>query len=395
MLDVAVITGTRAEYGLLKPVMQGLRDSDVLHLRTIVTGAHLDRRFGETWREIADDGFEIDVRVPILGPGDSLSGAATALARAVSGVAEELSVSKPSALVALGDRYEAFAAVTAAYMLRVPVAHIAGGELTTGALDDGLRHAMTKLSHWHFAATGEYGRRIVQMGEEPARVHVVGALGVDAVRRTDVMSLSQLEASVGFRLGERYLVVTYHPETLDAEMGLGQVRALLRALAEMSDVHFLFTMPNADPGTDAVAAEIRAFVEADSSRSVAVPSLGQRRYLSAVSHALAVVGNSSSGIVEAPSLGVPTVNVGARQDGRTRAESVVDCVADAESIRAALRQALSAEFRVRARRAVSPFGDGHAAERIIAVVTRDLQAGVDLHKRFHDADDGSSTDAGR
>lgn len=382
MRTVAVVTGTRAEYGLLKCVMREIERHEGMQLHTIVTGAHLDPRYGETWREIVGDGFTIDARVPIL-DGDSFEAVAGSVGRAVQGIAAALAEAGPDACVVLGDRYEAFAAVTAGYLLRIPVAHIGGGEVTTGVLDDGLRHAMTKLSHWHFASTEEYRRRIVQLGEEPERVHDVGALGADSVRTTEYLTREELAVSLDVSLGDPFVVVTFHPVTLDEDGGAREVEELLAAL-QQADVYALFTMSNADPCTDAVAQRITEFVEERPERATVFASLGQGRYLSAVVHAAAVVGNSSSGIIEAPILGVPTVNIGERQDGRLRAASIIDCPGEAAAIASALARALSPEFREAARSVVSPYGDGHAAERIVAILADDLKRGVDLHKRFFD-----------
>ena len=382
MRTVSVVTGTRAEYGLLKSVMREIERREAMQLHTIVTGAHLDPRHGETWREIAGDGFAIDARVPIL-DGDSFEAVAGSVGRAVQGIASALAGAGPDACVVLGDRYEAFAAVTAAYLLRIPVAHIGGGELTEGALDDGLRHAMTKLSHWHFASAGEYRRRILQLGEEPERVHDVGALGADSVRTTDYLTREALAVSLEVTLGDPFVVVTFHPVTLDEDGGVREVEELLAAL-EQTGVYALFTMPNADPCTDAVASRIIEFVESRPDHAAAFASLGQQRYLSAVAHAAAVVGNSSSGIIEAPILGVPTVNIGERQDGRLRAASIIDCPGEAVAIAGALARALSPVFREAARLVVSPYGDGHAAERIVAILADHFEQGADLHKRFFD-----------
>lgn len=386
MRDVAVITGSRAEYGLLKPVMALMRDSSIVRLRTVVTGSHLEGRFGDTWREIVDDGFTIDARVPVLGDGDDLIDMARSISRSVEGVAAHLAACSTDAVVVLGDRSEIFGAVAAAYTMRVPVAHIAGGEVTMGALDDGYRHAMTKLSHWHFVATEDYGRRVAQMGEAEDRIHVVGALGVDAARSTPLLDHAALEESLGFALGNSYVLVTFHPETLEPDLGITQLEELLAALDGLVDLRVLFTMPNADSGTDTISARIRRFVRDHPDRAMAAASLGQQRYLSAMKHAVAVVGNSSSGIIEAPSMGTATVNIGGRQAGRVRADSVIDCAGERHAIRTAIESALSTPFRERVARAGSPYGDGHAAERIVAVLERDLAQPIDVHKRFRDAE---------
>lgn len=381
---ICLVSGSRAEYGLLRPLIQSLEADPRTETRLVVTGAHLATAFGHTVDEIEADGTSIHERVPILTADDSGLGMAQAMGRATSGLAEAFVRQAPDLVVVFGDRYEMLGAASAAMALRLPIAHIAGGQLTEGAVDDAIRHAITKLSHLHFTAVDAYGRRIIQLGEDPDRVFVVGSLGLDAIRRETLLSRAELEARLGMGLGERSLLVTYHPETL-AELSAEGQAALLRQALEKLDpqIRLVITLANADAGGRAVNAALQDFAASRPGRAVAVPSLGQRGYLSALSLVSGVLGNSSSALIEAPSYKVGTVNVGDRQKGRIRAASVIDCRLDPAEIQDAVERLMSAEFQTRLKTVVNPFGDGHAADRI-----RDILATVPLdgliRKSFRD-----------
>ncbi|HAT50881.1 MAG: UDP-N-acetylglucosamine 2-epimerase (hydrolyzing) [Nitrospirae bacterium] len=380
---IAIITGSRAEYGLLQPLMTAVREDPRTDLALIVTGMHLDPRFGATVTTIAADGFEIAAQVAIPLAGDSPMAVARAMGVGLPGIAEVLERIKPAILVILGDRYEMLCAAQAALLTNIPIAHIHGGESSEGAMDEAIRHAISKLSHLHFTAAEPYRNRVIQMGEDPARVWNVGALGLETIRTLQPMSRQALEESLQFALGEHYFLITIHPETLSQDLFLHQVAELLDAFAAFPDHKLLFTGVNADPGHAAIDQMITCFCDNYPQRTLQVQSLGQLRYLSAMHYCSAVVGNSSSGILEAPAMKVPTVNVGRRQQGRLRAKSVLDCDGAGASIVKTLEKALSPDFKAMVQRASHPFGDGHCVEKIMDVLTTQHLDNL-LVKRFYD-----------
>lgn len=375
-----VVTGSRAEYGLLSPLLDEIARDPGMEASLLVTGAHLSPSHGMTVSEIEADGRTIAARVPLPLDDDSEAGVSRALAGALAGAADAMTAARPDMLVALGDRYESFAAVAAAHLARVPVAHLHGGESTHGSTDDGLRHAMTKLATLHFTATEQYRRRVVQMGEDPARVVCAGALGLDNARLLPVRPEAEVRERLGIDDGP-YAVVTFHPVTLAADAGLAQTAALLAALDALADLRVVLTRPNADAGNRAVRALQDEWVARNAARAVAHDSLGADLYLNAVRHAAVVTGNSSSGVIEAPSLGTPTVDVGERQAGRERAASVLHAEADCASIAAALRTALEG---LPAGSFANPYGDGHAAGRIASGIRTWLAGPRDVAKPFFD-----------
>lgn len=375
---VCVLTGSRAEYGLLRWVMLGLRDDPSFELQVLVTGAHLSEAHGSTCAEIEADGFAPLTRVDMALAGDDAVSLGEAAGRAVGGIARALADLAPDLLVVLGDRYEILAAALAATIARVPIAHLAGGDITEGAFDDAIRHALTKLSHLHFPTNQPAADRLLQMGEDPRNVHVVGSTAIDAIRRLTLLTRSELEADLGITLRTRNLLVTFHPVTLGPVSSKTQLGCLLDALEALgTDLGVIFTGSNADPEGQALNDTIRGWVSAHPQARF-FPSLGQRRYLSLLSQVDALVGNSSSGIYEAPAVGVPTVNVGERQAGRLRSGSVIDCRPETAAIAAALRRALDDPPRS----GVTPYGDGYAADRIVAVLRAIPDFAVLLHKRF-------------
>lgn len=361
---ICVVTGSRAEYGLLRWVMTDMRESGDIELQVIATGMHLSPEFGLTYREIEQDGFRIDRKVEMLLSSDSSVGLAKSMGLALIGFGEALQEMEPDLLVVLGDRFEILAAVSAALVARIPVAHIHGGERTEGAFDDAIRHAITKMSHIHFVGAEEYRRRVVQLGEDPDRVFCVGGLGVDSVLRQPLIQRAELERELGIVFRSRNLLVTFHPATLDDGSPGDQMDELLAALADLEETCLIFTMPNADTGGRMLAARIERFV-AERPDAHAFVSLGQRRYLSCLKHVDGVVGNSSSGLIEAPAFGKGTVNIGDRQKGRLRAASVIDCAPRREAIAAALATLNSSEFQRMLPGTVNPYGDGGASRRIV------------------------------
>lgn len=381
---VAVITTGRSDYGLLYPLLSRLRADERFELALVVTGAHLLEDDGVTMREIRADGFPVQAVVPLESGEDRLS-TARAIAAATSGIADALDAVRPEVVVLLGDRFETLAAATAALVLGIPIAHLHGGEVTLGSLDDPFRHAITKMATLHFPATETYRRRIVQMGADPSVVINVGSLAVDNVKRTELLSEEAFAERFGVRCDSETLLVTFHPVTKGGDT-TEEAEALFGALERLSRFRVLFTAPNADAGGRALEGLIASFVERDPERRALVSSLGRVGYLSAAKNAAAVVGNSSSGLIEVPALGVPSVDVGVRQTGRVRPPSVVHTDDDAEGIVAAVEKATSPEHRALAARADNPYGDGTAAEQIVACLADDDLLGMARNVPFFDLD---------
>ena len=379
--SICVITGGRAEYGLLQWVMHEIRAAPGLELQLIVTGSHLEPRFGMTVEQIEADGFAIEARVPLGLESDAPGDLARAMARCLEGTSEAHARLRPDLMLVLGDRYEILAAAQAAMLHRVPLAHIAGGDITEGAFDESIRHALTKLAHLHLTTTAEAAARVARMGEEPWRIHVVGSPGLDQLRRLQLLEGEGLEAALGASLGQRNLLVTYHPATLETDRGLGGFQALLDALDALPrEIVKWITRPNADPGGSAIEASLDQWAARREDVRV-FASLGQLRYLSLMARVDAVVGNSSSGLYEAPSLGVPTVNVGDRQKGRLAAASVIHCPDEPTAIVAAIWRALGMDCSG----VENPYGDGDGARRIVEVLRAAPDRQTLLRKRFHEA----------
>jgi len=380
---VCVLTATRAEYGLLKPVIQKLRTYESLDVRVVATGAHLSPEFGLTYKEIEQDGIPIDRKIEILLSSDTPSSISKSMGLALLGFADYFSELQPDLLVVLGDRYETLAVCCAAMNQRVPIAHLYGGETTEGAVDEAYRHAITKLSYLHFTSTEQYRKRVIQLGEDPSRVFNVGALGVENILKEPLLSKQELEKSLGFPLGERYIVVTYHPVTLETESSEAGFKALLEALDAFPDLGILFTKANADADGRIINELMDAYISYRSN-AIAVASLGMKRYLSAVKHSAAVIGNSSSGIIEVPSLHVPTVNIGDRQKGRLMSESVITCNPKVDDIKKAIRKALSSDYREIAQKTANLYGGVDVSERIVHVLKGFLISdATNLKKSFY------------
>lgn len=378
---VAVFTGTRAEYGLLYWLLKDIQSDSDLCLQLLVSGMHLSPEFGETYRQIEKDGFKIDEKIEILLSSDSAVGTAKSMGLGVLGFADALSRLAPDVLIILGDRFEALAAAQTAMILRIPVVHLHGGEITEGAYDDAIRHAITKLSYLHATSTEESRQRVIQLGESPDRVFNVGAIGLDHLSRSYFMSVEELAESLNFPLRQPYVVVTYHPVTLADEDPVASFTALLEALDVYPEVQVILTYPNADDGGRRIIPLLKDYAAKQSQRVLAIPSLGQVRYLSAIKHAAAVVGNSSSGIIEVPSLDVPTVNIGMRQKGRLAAKSVLDCQANISAICHALDVALTRSYKNGDEQIDNPYGQGSASKQIISMIKNLKFASV---KSFYD-----------
>ena len=318
MRKICVVTGTRAEYGLMSRLIRLINDSDKTQLQLIATNMHLSPRFGNTYLEIEADGIKIDKKVPIIDDSapDTAVETLYSMSKALSGFAEAYAELKPDLVVVLGDRYEILAAATAALIERIPVAHLHGGEITEGAYDDAIRHSITKMSHLHFTSTEEYRRRVIQLGEQPERVFNVGALGVENIKKLPLMSKEEIEREIDFEIDGNTILVTYHPVTLGNRTAKEDIDDFIAALEERKDLRVIFTMPNSDTGGQFIVDAINGFVTRNSDRAKAYKSLGVLRYLSVMKQVAAVVGNSSSGLLEVPSFGIPTLNIGDRQNGR-------------------------------------------------------------------------------
>lgn len=384
MRTIAVVTGARAEYGILRPVMKKIAARPDLALRLMVTGAHLSPAV-RSIDAIEQDGFAIDDRIDMLEGSDNPEGIAVSMGRGTVGFARAFGARVPDLLLVAGDRYETHAAVVASVPFNIPVAHIHGGEITEGAIDDVLRHAITKMSHLHFAATEPYARRLRQMGEESWRVIVSGAPSLDTARELPRLSAAELEARLGRRIDGPLLVVTFHPVTREFADTACQIEELLAAIdATSAGATVLVTWPNADTNAHVIVDAVRAYA-ASRANAIAVPDLGSAAYFSVLDRAAAMIGNSSSGIVEAASFRLPVVDIGARQQGRLAAANVIHAGNSRDAIADAIREAMSPAFRERLRNLVNPYGDGHAADRIVSTLA-DVEPGPRLlMKRFVDA----------
>ena len=368
MRSICVVTATRAEYGLLRPVVQKLAASADLQLRLVVTGAHLCPRLGQTVTEIEKDGFTIDARLPIF-TDDAAEPVAQTIARTLTVFDKYFAQSAPDCLLVLGDRFEIFAVATAAAARHIPIAHISGGDVTLGAADEYYRHCISKMAAVHFASCADSAARLVRLGEAPDRVFCVGGLGDENIRTLPKLSREALCESTGFALMQPFALVTYHPETsADAGSPAAQSQALCRAMEAVPGIFWLMTGSNADAGGQVCSDTLRAFAAAHPDRAGFVQNLGLQRYLSAMQYASLVAGNSSSGVVETPTFQVPTVNIGKRQAGRIICANVLGCAPDADAIAETMRKALSPEFAAIAATAKSPYNGGDTSAKICAVL---------------------------
>lgn len=379
---ICVITGTRADYGLLRWVMQGIKDDPELKLQVIVTGMHLSPEFGLTYREIEQGGFQIDRKVEMLTSSDTPVGIGKSMGLGLIGFADALNQLRPDLIVALGDRFEIFAAVAAALVARIPVAHLHGGETTEGAFDEALRHSITKMSHLHFVAAEEYRKRVIQLGEQPERVFLVGGLGIDNIKRLKLLDRAELEASLDFKLDQKNLLITFHPVTLETATAADQMAELLAALAELKDSQLIFTLPNADTDGRGLIRMVEQFV-VQHANARAYASLGQLRYLSCIAHVDGVVGNSSSGLAEVPSFKKGTINIGDRQRGRLQAASVINCEPTRRNIAEALERLYSTDFQVSLSQVCNPYGEGGASEKVVEIIKHHAIDGM-TKKAFYD-----------
>lgn len=381
--NICVITGTRAEYGLLYWLMKEINDSDDFVLQIVVTGMHLSPEFGLTYKQIEKDGFKINRKVEMLLSSDTAVGITKSMGLAMIGFADVFEELTPDIVLVLGDRFETFSAVTAAMISKIPIVHLHGGESTEGAFDEAMRHSITKMSHLHFTSTDVYRQRVIQLGEKPERVFNVGALGIDNINNLKLLSYEEFEDSVGFKLGKYNLLVTFHPVSLEKATAEEHFSHLLQALNELDECHIFFTKTNADTDGRVINQMIDDYVTSYSDKAIAYTSLGQLRYLSAMQYMDGVVGNSSSGLIEAPSFQIGTVNIGDRQKGRIKCESIIDCNPDYESIRHALTTLFSLDFKKKLTDIVNPYGTGGAAGKIVNIIRNYPLADI-LKKQFYD-----------
>lgn len=382
MRKICFVTGTRAEYGLLSRLMRLVKEDKDLRLQVIATNMHLMPAYGETYKEIEKDGFTIDKKVYMHKPSDDAHGIISSMAEEMQGMNDALSELKPDILVLLGDRYEILVAAQVALIHRIPIAHIHGGEVTEGAFDDAIRHSVTKMSSLHFTSCEEYRLRVIQMGEQPSRVFDVGSLGVENIKAVPLMTKDELEASLDFKIDTQTILVTYHPVTLGGDPAK-DIREFLDALDQFKDLKVIFTMPNSDTGRDAIALTVENYVEKHSNSAKAYTSLGLRRYLSTLQFVKAAVGNSSSGIIEVPSFGIPTLNIGDRQKGRLASKSVVNCGTSKDEVIAGLKLCLSEEMQKAAKTYENPYAKPDTANLIYQELKNVVLAGLNL-KTFFD-----------
>lgn len=383
---ICIITGSRAEWGLFYPLARRIQsEKNNFTLQIIATGAHFSRKHGLTYREIQKDGFRITRAVPLPLSQDTKEDIGRAFGTGVIGLSRALQSIKPHLVILLGDRFETFAAAVACLFTKIPIAHIHGGESTEGSLDDVMRHAITKLAHIHFVSHGRYKKRVVQMGENPSRVFCVGALALDNITGKKALSKRMLEKKLRFKLGADYVLVTFNPPTaegkLDAER---QFNNLLKALDEANGIKVVFTKSSPDIYSKMLTQLLDKYVSWRKERCIARASLGRELYLSTLKYASAVVGNSSSGIIEAPSFGIPTVNIGDRQNGRLHAKSVINCNGEKSSISNAIKKALTRNFRKKCKYVKNPYDRGNTAKKIVSILKKTHIDGSLVKKRFYD-----------
>ncbi len=383
---ISVVTGTRAEYGLLYNFLKLAKKDNEIELQLIVTGMHLSPEFGLTYKQIEKDGFKITEKVEMLLSSDTYVGISKSMGLAMIGFGEVYQKLKPDIVVLLGDRYEIFCASSAAMVANIPIAHIHGGETTEGAIDEPIRHSITKMAHIHFATTETYRNRIIQLGEHPARTFNAGSPGLDSLDYMTLLGKNELEKSIGFKMGKINAIVTYHPVTLENKTAKGQISELLQALDEFKEMNFIFTMPNSDPDGRVIITKILEYVNKNKGRCIARTSLGHLRYLSVMKHFDLVIGNSSSGVIETPSFGIPTINIGDRQKGRVRADSVIDCSPKKKEIIKAIKKCRTPEFRAFCKKVKNPYYKKGTAKKILQEIKNLKITEKLLKKTFYNFD---------
>ena len=384
MKKICVVTGTRAEYGLLRWVMQEIKESNKLSLNLIVCGMHLSPEFGLTIKQIEDDGFKVNKKIEMLLSSDTPVSIAKSMGIGLISFSEALEDIKPDLIMVLGDRYEILSATSAALVARIPVAHLHGGEATEGLIDEAIRHSITKMSHIHFVASSAYQKRVIQLGEQPRSVFNVGGLGIDNILKLNLLDKKNLEQSLDFKLRKKNFLITFHPVTLESNTSEDQMNELLESLFSFKETGFIFTMPNSDTHGRILFEMIKKFSQ-ENINAKYFTSLGQLRYLSCIKHADLVIGNSSSGILEVPTFRKPTINIGDRQKGRIKADSIIDCHPEKESIIKSINKGLSFDFQESVKKTINPYGIGGASSKIVKIL-EDYNLDDILKKSFYNID---------
>ncbi|MGG7213291.1 UDP-N-acetylglucosamine 2-epimerase [Clostridium nigeriense] len=383
MKKVCVVTGTRAEYGLLKPLIEKINNDNELELQLIATGMHLSPEFGMTYNNIVEDGYKVDEKIEILLSSDTSVGISKSMGLATISFAEVFERLKPDMIVVLGDRFEIFAVCSAAVVAKIPIAHLHGGETTEGAFDEAFRHSITKMSYLHFTSTDEYKKRVIQLGEDPKRVFNVGAIGVENILKMELMSKEELEESIGFDLGDSFSLVTFHPVTLENSTSEEQIKELLDALESIDDMKFIITKANSDSDGRIINRVIDEHCAKNKDRYISFVSMGYKRYLSAMKNCEMVIGNSSSGIIEAPSFKKATINIGDRQKGRTQSTSVINCKPIKKEIVDSINFAMSDIFKEMLDSVNNPYEKDGTSEKIILQIKKVLNNPIDIKKAFY------------
>lgn len=382
---ICVVTGTRAEYGLLRWIIDGIQNSSVLELQLVVTGMHLSPEFGLTIKQIEKDGYPINKKIEMLLSSDSSIGICKSIGLGLIGFADSLNELNPDLLLILGDRFEMLAAAIGGMCSRIPIAHVHGGESTEGVIDESIRHSITKMSHIHFVATNDYRARVIQLGENPSKVFNFGGLGIDNIKKLKLLAKEDLEKILNFSFGQKNLLATFHPVTLEKGTSSNQIDELLEAIAYQDDMKVIFTLPNADNDGRILISKIINFCDKNPSRYCFFKSLGQLNYLSCLKYIDGVIGNSSSGLLEAPSFQIGTINIGDRQKGRISAGSVINCNSNKESIKNAINFLFSNEFQSNLDKVRNPYGEGGASAKIVSQLEQ-INLGNILKKKFYDFD---------
>lgn len=385
MININILTTTRAEYGLMRPLIKRMMEDPEIDMHLVVTGTHLDEKYGMTYKEIEKDGFPIHKKIEILSAKSGIPAVSETMANALTKFTEYFLEENPDFLLVDGDRCETMAVCVAAFNTNVPIIHCAGGATTEGSADEFYRHAITKMAYLHFPTTDIYRKRIIQLGEDPERVFTVGSIGIENMLTTKLMSREELESNLQFKLDRPYALVTFHPVTLESQTSDCQIKELFKACDAKADMKFIFTMANADAGGKEINDLLLEYTSNRKDRIFCVKSLGSLRYLSAMKYCEFVLGNSSSGLIETPSFKIPTVNIGDRQRGRIKAKSVIDCAPVAEDIIRAINKAMSPEFRNECKSVINPNGDGNTTKKIVDHIKSYRKThGVDLKKKFYD-----------
>lgn len=384
---ISLLTSTRAEYGLLRPIIQNLNEISDFDVRIVVTGAHLSSEFGLTYKEIENDGFKIDEKIEIILNSDSASSISKSMGIAMSSFADYFEVLNPDLLIVLGDRYETLAVAITAMNQRIPIAHLYGGETTEGALDESFRHAITKLSFLHFTSTEKYRKRVIQLGEDPTRVFNVGAIGIENIKNEKLLTKEELMLNLNIDLNKPFAVVTFHPVTLESNGSLNQAENLLEVCKNYKDMNFIFTKANADNEGRTINKAIERY-SIENNNIILFDSLGTKKYLSALKYCEMIIGNSSSGLIESPSFGIPAINIGDRQKGRLQGDNVINCLPTKISIQEAINLASQTTFKITAKNAYNPYGDGNTSNKIVDVLKEYLlnDNRIELKKRFYDCE---------